>query len=108
MNYFGENLKMFLSRNHMTNTELGKRIGVSEVTVSRWVSGDRNPRAVMVAKICEVFGCTYDDLMLPNSEEIQRDKEAYAEVLQLLEKLNTSGIEEVINFIGLLDSRYIK
>lgn len=106
--YFGENLKMFLKRSGMTNTELSNRLGVSEVAVSRWVSGQRNPRAEMIDKLCEIFNCTHNDLMMPNSEEIQRDKEAYAEALRLLESLNTDGIMEVVNYIGNLNDRFLK
>lgn len=108
MNFIGDNIKMFLTRNGMTNTELGKRLGVSEVAVSRWVSGQRNPRAGMIDKMCEVFGCTHNDLMAHNSEEMQQDREAYAEVLRLLESLNTDGIIEVVNYIGNLNDRFLK
>lgn len=106
--YFCENLKMFLTTNRMTNTELGKRLGVSEVSVSRWVSGERNPRAGMIDKMCEIFHCSHNDLLAPNSEERQKDNEAYAEALKLLESLNTSGVLEVINFIGNLNDRFKK
>ena len=83
-------------------------LGVSEVAVSRWVSGQRNPRAEMIDRMCEIFSCTHNDLMMPNSEEIQRDKEAYAEALKLLESLNTDGIMEVVNYIGNLNDRFLK
>jgi len=100
---FNENLKMFMSRHNLTNTKLAKMLGVSEVAVSRWVSGQRNPRKVMIDKMCEIFNCTHNDLM---SE--RQDLDAYTEVLKLLEGLNTNGLTEVVNFIGSLDDSYLK
>lgn len=108
MKYFSENLKMFMERAGMSNTDLANRVGVSEVAVSRWRSGERNPRAGIVEMLCSIFNCSYNDLMGPNSAEIQLDKEAYTEVLKLLEGLNTEGIQEVINFIGNLNDRFLK
>lgn len=108
MKFFSENLKMFMDRYGISNTELAKRVGVSEVAVSRWKNGDRNPRAGIVEQLCSIFNCSYNDLMGPNSAEIQLDKEAYTEVLKLLEGLNTEGIQEVINFIGNLNDRFLR
>ena len=106
--YFCENLQMFLEKFGMSKTELGKKLGVSEVAVSRWITGERNPRAEMITKMCEIFGCSYNDLMLPNSREIQEDREAYTEALELLEGLNTEGIRQVINYISNLNDRFLK
>lgn len=108
MKYFSDNLKMFMDREGISNTELAKRLGVSEVAVSRWRSGERNPRSEMIDRMCVIFNCTHNDLMAPNSAEIQLDKEAYAEVLKLLEGLNTEGIQEVINYIGNLNDRFLR
>ncbi len=100
---FNDNLKMFMEKNDLTNTKLAKMLGVSEVAVSRWVSGQRNPRKVMIDRMCEIFNCTHNDLM-----QDHKDLDAYREVLKLLESLNTRGISEVINFIGNLDNQFMK
>ena len=106
--YFCNNLIMFMEKNGLSNTELASRLGVSEVAVSRWKTGSRNPRAEMIDKMCEIFNCTHNDLLAPNSAEIQLDRETYGHALKLLEGLNTNGLQEVCNFIENLNDRFKK
>lgn len=42
------------------NTVLGKELGVSHATVSRWKSGDRLPELENMAAIAEVLGWSLD------------------------------------------------
>lgn len=40
----------------MTQRDLAARLGVSEVTVSRWLSGERNPSIETLSKIADALG----------------------------------------------------
>ena len=106
--YFVQNLQMFMEKNGISNTELANKLGVSEVAVSRWKSGERNPRSEMVDKMCGIFNCTHNDLMAPNSAKIQEDRECYSETLKLLENLNTDGLREVMRYIKNLNGRFMR
>lgn len=46
-----------LKRNNMSQRDLAARLGVSEVTVSRWLSGERDPSIETLNRIAEVLGC---------------------------------------------------
>lgn len=107
-NVFGDNLKMYMGLRGFNNTTLGERIGVTDVTISYWIHGKRDPRMSMVDKLCEVFHCTRTDLMMPNSVEIALERESYREVLELVSSLNKDGLDEVINFCGNLADRFYK
>ena len=41
---------------HMTQRDLAAMLGVSEVTVSRWLSGERNPSIETFSKIADALG----------------------------------------------------
>ena len=107
-NFFTQNLQMFMEMRQMSNTELARKLGVSEVAVSRWKSGERNPRSEMIDRMCVIFECTHNDLLAPNSAEIQEDRENYTEVLKLLETLNTEGLKEITRYIGNLNDKFKK
>ena len=49
---------------------LSEKVGVHENTVRRWESGQCEPRASEIAKLCEVLGVSVDDLLNgPRSKE---------------------------------------
>jgi len=47
-----------LKRNNMSQKDLATRLGVSEVTVSRWLSGERDPSIETLNRIADVLGCS--------------------------------------------------
>ena len=65
---FGTNLRDFRKANGLTQKELGERIGVTSQAVNKWENGSRLPRMRDVLKICEVLGCTLDDLIKESVE----------------------------------------
>ena len=46
-----------LKRKKMSQKDLAARLGVSEVTVSRWLSGERDPSIDTLNRIADVLGC---------------------------------------------------
>ena len=63
MDDFVKRLQQLLEKNDISQRELAKKVGVSEVTISRYMSGERNPRIEIARKIAEVFGVTTDYLL---------------------------------------------
>ena len=53
-----------MEKNNMNQRELAKKIGVTEVTVSRYINDEgRSPRVEIVSKIASVLGTNTDYLM---------------------------------------------
>lgn len=48
---------------------LSEKVGVHENTVRRWESGQREPRASEIAKLCEVLGVSEAELLRGPAEE---------------------------------------
>ena len=59
----GRNIKRVLERQGKTQRELAEEIGVTVVTVSRYIHGDRVPKATMLVKIADALGVTTDQLI---------------------------------------------
>lgn len=64
---FSYRLNALLEEHNMTQTQLAKMIGTSNVTICRYSTSERVPRLDVVAKIASVFNVSIDYL-LGNSE----------------------------------------
>lgn len=62
-------IKIAMKRKNMTQTELAKKISVSNSAVSRWLSSDRSLRAINIKSLCEVLDVSADWLL-----DIKEDK----------------------------------
>ena len=60
---FGERLLLSLQRQGMTQKELAERLNTTEASLSRYVSGDRDPKAEMVANMATALHTTSDYLL---------------------------------------------
>lgn len=58
-----EKLKTLLKRQEMTQRELAEKAGTTEVSVSRYLRGQRTPRLLTLAAIAQVLGASIDDLL---------------------------------------------
>ena len=60
---FSENLKLLRQSRKISQTELGKMLGVDQRTVSGWEHGVSEPSFSVLAKLCDIFDETMDDLL---------------------------------------------
>lgn len=60
---FSKRLKEQLNKKGMTQKELAEKIGTTEASVSRYVSGQRIPKASVVFKIATAIGVSTDYLL---------------------------------------------
>ena len=59
----GSRIAEILQNRNMTQKELAGRIGVTEAVVSRYVSGDRDPKPEVLANIATALHTTSDFLL---------------------------------------------
>lgn len=59
----GDRLKYSLELRNMTQKELADKIGVTEISMSRYVNSTREPRADKVILICRTLGISSDWLL---------------------------------------------
>ena len=56
-------IKKMRERSGITQKELATQLGVDQSTVCLWETGKTQPRAKLLTKIAEIFGCTVDELL---------------------------------------------
>ena len=61
--YFAKNLTNLRKTQKITQAQLAKTLGVDQRTISAWEKGVCEPNFTMLAKICEVFGETFDSIL---------------------------------------------
>lgn len=59
----GPFLLQYRTRNGMTQTELAKKLSISQNAVSQYESGARMPTVKRLAAIATALGCTVDEIM---------------------------------------------
>ena len=59
----GNNIYRLLKQRRMTQHELAARIQSHDDTVSRWMTGQRQPSAYALLRISRVLGVTMESLM---------------------------------------------
>ena len=63
MEKFSYRLIVFMEDFNMSQVDLSKKIGISNVTISRYLSGDRIPRLDVITKISSAFNVSVDYLL---------------------------------------------
>lgn len=73
---FSYRLTVLLDDNNMTQTQLAKKIGTSNVTICRYLTCERIPRLDVVAKIASVFNVSLDYLLgLSDNKNIENSSD---------------------------------
>ena len=71
---FGQRLSNLLQSQGVKQKELDNRINTTEATLSRYVSGDREPKADMLANIATALHTTSDYLLGIEKDEFNFPK----------------------------------
>ena len=75
---FSYRLTVLLDENNMTQTQLAKKIGTSNVTICRYLTGERTPRIDVLTKIAYVFNVSLDYLLgLSEDKKVKNSDENY-------------------------------
>lgn len=60
-------MKEMRERRGLTQAQIADRLEVDKSTVSKWESGDSTPLRKYRRKLCELLGCTEEELIAPAS-----------------------------------------
>ena len=90
--FFIKRLIELMEEKDMTQCELANLIGTTNVTISRYVNGDRIPRIEIVAKIAEVFDVSIDYLLGLSDHRFINDFSNNTGFSKIEYKLNELGL----------------
>lgn len=91
MKEFKERVKSLMERDNISQKELAKLSGISEASVSRYLSGDLRPRMDILANIAKVFNVSTSYLVGEIDNAVQPD--AYEETLCVVTR-NKSKLDD--------------
>lgn len=93
---FVKRLVELMENADMTQIELAEKIGTTNVTISRYISGERCPRIEIVTQIAKVFNVSVDYLLgLPTGK-----------TNQYVENESIVDLYKIVNRLGFLDSNH--
>ena len=63
------NFRKFRKRAGLTQTELAKKIDVTQSSVGSWERGEAYPRVSKLKELAALYGCTVDELLQEDTDE---------------------------------------
>lgn len=107
---FIKNLSILLEERNITQRELAEKIDVTEVTISRYLSGERSPRIEIVNKIANYFKVSVDYLLgrtdIKNPSSLQSEIDFHVGLSKSEEStLTEDEKEEIRNFAKFVMSK---
>ncbi len=100
MNPLGKKIVNLLDKQNMTQKELAEKVGVSEITISRYINGSREPKSNILCDIASTLGVSMDYL-LGNVPQLEIDEDYFNEtdLVKNLENIlkNLSSGKAIIN-----------
>lgn len=74
-------LKQLRLENNLTQTELGKKVNVTKVSISGYETGNRKPDIDTLYKLASVFSVSVDDLLGLDYKLISEEPDAYSMIV---------------------------
>ena len=95
-NKFSYNLVSLMEENNMKQNVVADQIGVSEVTISRYISGKRTPRLDIIIKIANLFKVSTDYLLgiTSNSSQSLNSGNLNTDISEIVHKLYSLKSDE--------------
>jgi len=93
---FAKNLRYQLDKNGMTQKELSEKLNVAVSSVGYWISASKTPRMEKLEKMCEIFHCKREDLMMQKDEEIRYIDSFMKRLMAAGDKLPNEILEQFV------------
>lgn len=89
---FSYRLTVLLDENNMTQIQLAEKIGTSNVTICRYLTGERTPRIDVLTKIAKEFNISLDYLLgISDDKNIKNSDENFdLDIAMAINKLFSS------------------
>lgn len=96
---FEDKVKELMTNSGMNQKELSKKSGVSEASLSRYLSGSLKPRIDIISNIAHVFGLEASDL-IENDDNLRKEFSSYDETISVVtrnrKKLSAAEKAEIV------------
>lgn len=103
-----DNIALYMKTHGMSQVDLAALLGISPSAVRSWIKYDKFPRPAQIDKICQIFNCTYEDLVTPQTDEKIVNDYLTEKILMMVAMLNDEGKQKVISYIDDIYERFRK
>ena len=97
---FNEKLKAARKQKGLSQTELGKLLGVQAQTISNWENGKSEPNLKTINKLCDVLNIPIYSLISKEADYQLNYDEAF--VINKYRELNDDGKKMIINLLKMI------
>ena len=106
---FPRNLQTYMGAYGISQTELAKRCGISQQSISKWKHGTSEPKNEMIEKLCEIFTCSRHQLcdILQTPESMVKGK-YFKRLMERIDRLNIEGLIRVTDYVDSLNEKYFE
>ena len=98
---FSDRIRSLREEHNMTQSELGRKLGVTKAVVSSYETGLHQPKHELIAKISRVFGVTVGYLYGIEDEIINSQDKTSIDI----SGLDKEDVEQVVMMVRLLKSK---
>ena len=95
-----ERIRMLMEGKHLSQKELANLSGITEASMSKYLSGERTPRIDVVVNIANALGVTTDELI---GNDIEDDKMGFIRLKTVrargMESMSEEDKKELIKFL---------
>ncbi len=95
-----ERIKMFMNERKYTQKELAEKTGITEASMSKYLSGDRTPRIDVIVNLANALDITTDELL---GNDINEKKMTFFQAKTVLargkESMSEEDKKELIKFL---------
>ena len=105
-NIFAERLKNILS-NKMTQRELAEKTGLTEVTISRYVNGQRVPKGTEIVKISQAINVSCDYLLgvVDNEKDYKMsNEEKLCAIKEVIKEYDGVHYKDAVDYLKMIKS----
>lgn len=95
------NIKKYRIALHMEQADLAAKLHISNKTISSWECGRTEPKMGMVEAMCQIFGCTKDDLIGTDHNSDPNEKE----LLFIYRNINLEGRTDLMKYARYLQAQ---
>ena len=85
---FANTLKKLMEREHLTQTDLASKLGITATAVSLWCTGKAYPKVSILIKLADIFEVSTDDLLFGIDDKLYELVQVKTDGFPLLFKLS--------------------
>ena len=95
-----KNLKYYLERSPYTQAEIARALGVSKMSVTKWMKGDNSPNIELLEPLCKLLSINITDVFEEHPEPAQTLTTDEQQLVTDYRSFNDEGKEKVREYVA--------